>query len=142
MIAKDEPKGWFVSLAFGIGSVFFIVQTLPNSSYLLLKEDGFTVCSLYRASGLKWSDIEEFVVCHVNAGFITANKIVAFNFSSTYNRRQKAREMSRSIAGCEGALPDTYGMSAEKLAELMNNWKAGIRQTGPQMSGNDRPYQL
>jgi hypothetical protein len=32
------------------------------------------------------------------------------------------RKISRSMVGVDGALPDTYGMSADELAELMNNW--------------------
>jgi hypothetical protein len=117
------PLHWVLILLFGILAVLFIAQMLPNSSYLLLKEDGFTLCSLYRKWGLNWSDIEEFRV-----GVLAETDVVAFNFSSTYNRRQKVRKITKSMNGFEMALTDTYGMSAEELARLMNNWKAGIRQ--------------
>ena len=125
MIADNKLMGWFVGPTFGLGVVVFILLMLPNSSYLLLKEDGFTVCSLYRTSSLKWSDIEGFEVTT-----IIGPKIVGFNFSSTYNRQQKVRKISKNMAGYEGALPDTYGISAKELAELLNNWKVGIRQSG------------
>jgi hypothetical protein len=125
MIANDKPAGWSVSSFFGLGVVVFIVNLPPSSSYLLLKKEGFTVCSLYRKSSFKWSDIEEFVV-----GYLIGPKMVVFNFSLTYDRQQKSRIISKAIAGYEGALPDTYGMSAKELAELLNNWKVGIRQSG------------
>jgi hypothetical protein len=125
MIADNKVMGWFVSSASGLGVVVFILLMLPKSSYLLLKEDGFSVCSLYRTSSLKWSDKEEFGVTT-----IIGPRIVGFNFSSTYNRQQKVRKISKNMAGYEGALPDTYGMPAKELAELLNNWKVGIRQPG------------
>jgi len=50
--------------------------------------------------------------------------MVVFNYSDHYDRVKMMRGFARKIAGYEGALPDTYGMSADQLADLLNNWKA------------------
>ena len=49
--------------------------------------------------------------------------MVAFNFSQKYRQQRFARKLSSMIGGYEGALPDTYGKTAEELAALMNEWR-------------------
>jgi hypothetical protein len=50
--------------------------------------------------------------------------MVVFNFSVTFDKAKTARLVASVIAGYEGALPDTYGMRADQLADLLNEWKA------------------
>jgi hypothetical protein len=50
---------------------------------------------------------------------IGIRELVVFNFSNLYRQHEFARKLCSSIGGFEGALPDTYGMSAEKL----NEWR-------------------
>jgi hypothetical protein len=33
---------------FGLGLVVFVIKLVPNSSYLRVTQEGFTVCSLFR----------------------------------------------------------------------------------------------
>ena len=40
-----------------------------------------------------------------------------------------ARNVSQALTGAEGALPDTYGFTAEALAAHLNEWKAAHAQT-------------
>lgn len=119
MIYGNQRAGWYVVIVFGLGSLVFAVQLLPGSSYLLLEPDGFTVRALYRSQKYGWAEVERFGVTHIGG-----NKTVAFDFSSEYGKGRVARRVAAGISGYEGALPDTYGMKPEQLAELLNEWKA------------------
>ena len=52
---------------------------------------------------------------------VGAIRMVAFNFSSAYTRQARMRKVALAIAGTEGALPDTYGLSLQNLADKMND---------------------
>jgi hypothetical protein len=118
MILSGEPIGWFPALFFGLCAVVFGVILLPNSAYLRVSQDGFTVCSLFRAQSYRWSDVGPFTV-----GRIGPNRMVVFNFSDQYRAAPRARKLASALTGYEGALPDSYGMSLEDLASLLNEYR-------------------
>jgi len=118
MVLSENALGWFVVVIFGIGMLVFAVLLLPNSAYLRIGPDGFTVCSLFRAHSYTWSDVGPFTV-----GRIGGNRMVVFDFSEHYRRVPRARKVALAIAGHEGALPDSYGMPLEALAELLNEYR-------------------
>ncbi len=103
---------------FGLGSIVFALHLLPNASYLRLTSEGFTTCSLFRSHSYSWTEIENFAV-----GYASRMKTVVYNYSSSYKNQNALRKMNKGIFGFEAGFPDTYGMSAEELADLMNNWK-------------------
>jgi hypothetical protein len=107
---------WLAAIFFGAGVVIAAVMLLPGAGYLRLEPDGYRVCSLFRAQFIPWTSVHDFGVTH-----ILLNKVVGMNFEPG---RAPARALSRinsGLVGFEGALPETYGMSAEALAELMND---------------------
>jgi hypothetical protein len=118
MSGEGQPMGWFVAGTFGVGVVIALVHLLPNASYLLLTEDGFETRTLYRSSSVAWDEIAFFATTTIGH-----NKMVVFNYSDRFDRSKRARRLARAIAGYEGALPDTYGMKADQLASLLNEWK-------------------
>jgi hypothetical protein len=118
MITRREPAGWVLVAFFGLGVIIFAVLLLPNNAYLRLEPEGFTVCSMFRAHTSRWADIDCFCV-----GVIGHNRMVVFNYSAAYRKHQSSRKVARALAGFEGALPDTYGMSAGELADLMNQYR-------------------
>jgi hypothetical protein len=103
---------------FGLGSIVIALMLLPNASYLQLTSKGFTMCSLFRKHTYSWSEIEGFAT-----GKIGHTETVFFNFSPFYENQNTLRKTNKKVFGFEASLPDTYGMSAEKLADLMNEWK-------------------
>lgn len=119
MINDHREGGWFVAIVFGLGSLVFALQLLPDSSYLLLGPDGFTVRTLYRTQKYRWAQVEHFGVTRIGG-----NKTVGFDFSSKYGKYHVGRQVAAGISGYEGSLPDNYGMKPERLAELLNEWKA------------------
>lgn len=123
MGSRNELMGWFVASFFGLGIIVAAVQFLPNASYLLLTADGFEIRTLYRTSFRFWNEVEYFSTVTVKHNGMAVKSMVAITFAEHYDKAKMMRGISRAIAGCEGALPDTYGMKAEQLAELLNEWK-------------------
>lgn len=115
-MASEEPFiGYLTAGFFGIGLLVCAVQLLPNSSYLRLGPEGFTVCSLFRSHTVPWSDVAEFWVIRVGG-----NDMVGWDFAPHYQAQAVGRAVATSLTGVGAALPDSYGMDPEELASLMN----------------------
>ncbi|MDQ3713913.1 MAG: hypothetical protein M3388_17075 [Acidobacteriota bacterium] len=109
---------WLIIGFFGLGSIVFALLLLPTASYLRLTPEGFTMCSLFRSHSYNWSEIEDFAV-----GKMANMETVIFDHSLFYKNQNTLRKTNKKFFGFEAGLPDTYGMSAEELANLMNEWK-------------------
>jgi hypothetical protein len=120
MICDRQMMGWLAVVFFGLGVPIFIIQLFPNSSFLTVSDEGIEFCSLFRKSKLKWSDIAEFGVFSIRNHGLTVRKIIGINFSATYTLASKGRAVAKALSGFEGALPDTYGLQAEELVELLS----------------------
>ena len=112
--------GYPIAGFFGLGVIIFIVQLIPGSAFLRLDSEGFTFCSLYRKTTLPWAAIDGFHVVVMRQTGMKVHELVGFNFLPSYDRSQVARQISNTVAECEGGLPNTYGKSAGELACLMN----------------------
>ena len=120
LISEGElVGGWFCAGFFGLGVLIAIVSLLPGSSYLDISSAGMEIRSLYRKWFVRWTDVQEFYPV-----VISNRKMVAWDYSPTYTAQSMGRKISRGVSGVEAALPDTYGMSAESLATLLNEWRA------------------
>jgi hypothetical protein len=118
MLRDGNPTGWVEILFFGAGALVFCVLLLPGSAYLKLDPGGFTLCSLFRSHSMRWFEVESFA-----ADWIGARKMVVFNYSKFHRGQDRLRKVASTIAGYEAALPDTYGLTAEDLAAVMNDWR-------------------
>lgn len=119
LIRKGDNMGWLVFSFFFIGVIVFIITLLPNSSYLKISVEGIEIKTLFKKSQMiSWGVIDEF-----GAAYIGVNKMVTINFNENYNQQKVGRNVASSLTGFEGALPDTYGMDASKLANLLNDYK-------------------
>jgi hypothetical protein len=107
-------KGWFGLIFFGLMGIVFVGMLLPGSCYLRLDPNGFTMCTLYRKSFTPWSKVRNFGVTRV------WRRVVGVNLEPDASIGTGIRRVNRVIAGYDNALPDTYGMKVEALAELMN----------------------
>lgn len=117
---KDDwvVVGWFNIVFFGVCILVFAVMMLPGAGYLRLERDGFEICSLFRTSYASWSCVQSFQVARIGV-----NQMVVFNLVEGIEGLEKTRAVNRAVSGWEGGLPDTYGMSAQALADLMNNYR-------------------
>lgn len=104
----EAAAGWFVTAVFGLTGAAFVVHLLPGASYLRLTRQGLYCRSLYRRPWfLEWAKVTEFRVA--TAGY---RNLVFFEDARSGNPRM---------------LPDTYGMKADALAELLNRWREANR---------------
>jgi hypothetical protein len=126
MVKSGDPRGWWPFVFFALCAIISSVNLLPGASRLTLTRDGFATTSLYRTSFIPWSHVQVFV-----AGKVGPNRGVVFDFSPEYSAAARARSFSKALTGAEGALPDTYGLSAERLAAVLNDWRLGIHRLDP-----------
>jgi hypothetical protein len=124
LLVKGDNVGWLTILFFGICAIISALQLVPGANWLCLDNDGFTIRNLYRVHRYLWKDIQEFGTININL-----NKMVAFNFVSDFDRSKVGRRVSRSLSGFEGALPNTYGLKAEELIQLMKKYKYNSQTT-------------
>lgn len=119
LIHDGEWLGWPVVVFCGVGTLLFAAVTVPGACHLRLTRDGFEIRTLWRTAGIyRWSDVERF-----RAGRVGLNKAVVFDFADSYGGQETARAIAKEIGGAEGALPDSYGLSVEALAAIMNEYR-------------------
>jgi hypothetical protein len=124
MVSDGTAAGWPVAIGFGVAAASLAIMGHPRSGFLRLDPDRLTVCSLFRVSSYRWDDIEAFDV--VRFGLY---RLVAFTlFEQGGGHGDHTPRPAAAISGYDGALPDTYGMRAEELALLLNEWRLRARQ--------------
>ena len=108
-----ERGMWLVAAIFGLGAIVFIVQLIPGVSYLKLSPEGFTWRSLFRTwPTTAWKDVSEFRV---------GDKMVIYDADGPSN--PTLRKINTALVGATHGLPETYGLKAQELAEIMNIWR-------------------
>jgi len=101
---------------FGICFIVFLLNLVPGSSYLKIDEKGIEMKNLFRTTFIPWQAVSSF-----ETKWVAFNKLVIFNL----NKNLAGEKLKRR----QGGFPDTYGMSADKLAELLNEYKAKFDST-------------
>ncbi len=96
-------------------AVLLVTRQLPGCMFLEFDNEKLLLSHLYRKTVYLWSDIENFETLN-----ISGNKMVGINFNENFKKQVIARKVSKSMSGCDGALPDTYGMKVEDLCDLLN----------------------
>jgi hypothetical protein len=110
----DHPLAAYVVIGFfGLCAVVVAINLLPRSSYLRLTAAGFEICNLFRSRFIAWKDVSRFGVTRVgNREMVGWDPLPPI---STLGKTNQA------LCGYASAFPDTYGLKAEKLAELLNS---------------------
>lgn len=114
--ADGKLVGWLVLAFFGLGAAVIAASLVSGSSYLRLDGDGFEVRALFRAGRFGWSEVANFRPFRTPGG-----SFVGFDFAPGFEPR--AAVISRDLAGVEGGLPDTYGLTPDQLAALLTTWQ-------------------
>ena len=114
---------------FGLCALIAGAQLLPGASSLRLDEDGFEFTRFFRTSEFLWSDVDDFHSWGSISGwrtlffgFYSRPTIVVFKVKKP--RLSISEKINSALAGGNGYLPDTYGMAAEDLSQLMNAWRS------------------
>jgi hypothetical protein len=116
MVRDGKTAGYFCGGFFALGLPIFAIQLHPKAAYLHIAPDGFTFCSLFRSHSIQWAHVQEFAVIQVGL-----NRMVAWNFTAEYPATGRARGFSKALCGYEAALPDTYRLKPQELADILNN---------------------
>jgi hypothetical protein len=119
MILKAAPFGIFVTAAFGVGTMIGVTMLLPGSSSLRLDGDGFEITKLFfLRQRYSWLDVSDFVVW-----VMFRNRMVVFKAEKPRLGAYEKISAAMAGGGRNGYLPDTYGMAANDLAQLMTSWR-------------------
>lgn len=124
--------GWMAIVFFGIGVVFACAMFLPGGNSLRLTPEGMEIYSLFRKTSVRWADVREFSLVSIP---VTLRTLVGWNFVATYPKDRISRKTSSFLAGVEAALPNSFGMSAESLCSLLNEWRSKYAATSGRAAG-------
>lgn len=112
------------TLFFGAGGFFLLCaivaapQVVGVGSSLTLDRQGFTCRTLFRSFRRAWVDCSEFTP--VYAG----RPMVGFSTQQDENAHPMLAGANRAIIGVAAALPETYGLALDELADLLNAFRA------------------
>ncbi len=120
MVRAEQWFGWVGITFFGLGVVVFGLQLLPNSNYLRVGPDGFTVCTLFRSQSCPWSDVKAFEVRRVGR-----TEMVVFSFSKQPRGSPGLRRLNVRLAGAEAAVASSglWSISMGQLADVLNRYR-------------------
>ena len=118
MIRSGEPWGWFVLIFFGLGVVVAAAAMLPGAGALTLDAAGFEVISLFGRHRARWQDAADFKAVRVPPAH---QRLVAYD-DATQGAKSLAK-FNVGLVGRNAALPDTYGLAPDTLAQLMAQWR-------------------
>ncbi len=113
MVADGASGGWFVTVFFGACTAVGVSVLLPGSMYLEVRRDGFETSHLFRRRRFAWNEVGRFSAVDV----VSQPMVVFDRLGAAPSRLGK---LNAAVVGANDALPDTYGMDASELADLMN----------------------
>jgi hypothetical protein len=116
--SSDQLDAWGALAFFGVGAVICVVALLPGAGGLKLDRETFKFTNLYRTQSMRWQD---------TSGFITAKIPPARKefvvFDDVNAKKRMLAKFNVGLIGRNSGLPDTYGLSATDLANLMAQWR-------------------
>jgi len=120
MVRTGQWLGWVGIIFFGLGVAVSGLQLLPNSTYLRMGPDGFTVCTLFRSHSCRWSDVKAFQVRRVGR-----TEMVVFSFSKQPPGSPGLRRLNVRLAGAEAAVAasGSWDVSMDQLADMLNRYR-------------------
>ena len=118
---SDRWAAWAGLLIGGLIVPFAAIMLLPAAGSLTLDADGFVTCSLFRRFHTPWRQVSEFRVGEYPFPGESRQRTIIYDDTKSASL---FAEPVREMLGRNSALPDTYGLSYEDLAQLMTQWRA------------------
>jgi hypothetical protein len=119
IIVPKHPISWALIVIFGVGVFMSFVELLPGTTYLRLTPEGYEQRAHFRTSKQSWQHIERFQTYRLPARW---KRYVGIIYDPSYKSDTRARRLNRSLSRVDGMLSDNYGLAADELANLMNEW--------------------
>jgi len=106
------------TIFFGAGTVMGVTIILnPAASFLRLDKSGFEFSNMTRRGTFTWDQVSDF---NIYSG--RGSRVVMFRAASLHQSLLKKINTGLT-GGRNGFLPDTYGLSADDLIQLMTMWQ-------------------
>lgn len=115
LVAQDERRGLAVAGFFGLTALLAVAMLVYGHANLRLAEDGFAVGRIWRDAAYRWTDVSPFEIVSIHG-----SGRVGFDVPGDHGI---LANLARKQFGASAILPDSYGMKAEELADLMNAWR-------------------
>ncbi len=112
-------KLWLGLVVFAICALVAVVMLLPGAGSLTLDADGFERITLYMRLRAPWRRVGNFTAAEYSPSRGPTMRFVGYDDASL-----PADSVNRRRIGFSADLPDSYGLSHEELARLMNQWRA------------------
>ena len=109
---------WPGALFFLLGAAMLLVRAAKNDTALRLIRDGFETRQVWNGRTIRWQDTSEFTVVSVSRA---VPKLIVFDDAAV--ERSGTAGLNRHIVGRNSSLGETYGLTHEALAELLNEWR-------------------
>ena len=110
----DSGLLWFFGIGFALLTAQGLWRCLDRRACLRLTAQGFAMIDRHSTLAFHWDEVQGFRAA--------GRRLVVFDFVRQEGA-MAARHVARFLAGGEGALPDTYGMTAVDLARVLNEWR-------------------
>ena len=117
MVAEKADAGWAGLIFFATCLLVSALMLLPGAGGLVLDADGFQATNLFRRYRLHWQNVEGFEAVAIPGA---RQRLVGYDDVSI---GRVIGAINKELSGRNAALPDTYGFSADALAELMRRWR-------------------
>jgi len=117
MVVTKADWGWLVLIFFAVCTAVFGIGLLPGAGRLVLDHDGFQVTTLYRSFRRQWHDVKSFEPVAIPPSM---QRSVGYD---DVNAGKTITVLNTAISGHNAALPDSYGLSVDDLAQLMLRWR-------------------
>ena len=111
------PAGWILVAMGAFISTGFALVMAAGRNALRLDAEGFAVVSLLRCVRYRWEDVVSFAV--VKQPLFGVEAVVFELTPAARSRNPTEARVERAASGYDGALSETYGLSARALCELL-----------------------
>ena len=105
---------------FGAGVVVATLSLIPGRAYLRIAPDGLLVSTGLKTTRWQWNDVEHFRAYEVHHQYGSVKQVGFDRRDLTPERQGLWKTISRGMSGVDAALPDTYGLPHDGLAELLS----------------------
>lgn len=109
---------WPGAAFFLFGAVMLLVRAAKDGTSLRLGRDGFETQQVWNGRTIRWQDTSEFTVVSVSRA---VPKLIVFDDAAV--ERAGTMGLNRHFVGRNSSLGETYGLTHEALADLLNAWR-------------------
>jgi hypothetical protein len=112
---ESKVKAWFALIFFGLCLAVGLFKLFGKPDTMKFDQSGFIYTSLGRVVRQEWAHVTGFGTYRVFG--IIGNKMVGMNMRT--DLQSPATAIAKGLAGFDGALPTSYGVKHQVLAQAM-----------------------